>query len=41
MRECVDACEHALSLGPDSEVADLLVRARAAVPHELGERSAA
>jgi len=41
MRECVDACEHALSLGQDPEVADLLVRARAAIPHELGERSAA
>jgi tetratricopeptide (TPR) repeat protein len=41
MRECIDACERALSLGDDPEVAELLDRARASVPHELGERSAA
>jgi tetratricopeptide (TPR) repeat protein len=34
--ECIAACERALTLAPDDkEVADLLVQARAAQPHEL------
>ena len=41
MQECVAACERALSLGADLEVADLLERTRAALPHALPERSAA
>jgi tetratricopeptide (TPR) repeat protein len=40
-QECIAACERALSLGEDPEVADLLERVRAALPHELSERSAA
>ncbi|HET9719222.1 MAG TPA: tetratricopeptide repeat protein [Solirubrobacteraceae bacterium] len=40
-RECTDACEHALRLGADPEVADLLARMQAMVPTELAERSAA
>jgi len=39
--ECIEACERALELGGDPEVADLLERVRAAIPRELGERSAA
>lgn len=41
MQECVAACEHALKLGEDPEVRELLERARAAIPHELPARSAA
>jgi hypothetical protein len=41
MKECVAACKRALALGKDPEVEELLVRAEAAVPPELSERSAA
>jgi len=41
MRECIAACERVLALDDDPEVADLLARAQAAVPQELGERNAA
>ncbi len=41
MRECVEACERALSLDESPEVAQLLERVMAAVPQELSERSAA
>jgi tetratricopeptide (TPR) repeat protein len=33
--ECIGACERALSIGDDGEVADLLARVRAATPREL------
>ncbi|HWF34326.1 MAG TPA: tetratricopeptide repeat protein [Solirubrobacteraceae bacterium] len=39
--ECIAACERALALGGDAEVAELLDRVRSAIPRELGERSAA
>ena len=39
--ECVEACERALAIGGDLEVAELLERVRSAIPRELGERSAA
>ncbi|HWF24714.1 MAG TPA: tetratricopeptide repeat protein [Solirubrobacteraceae bacterium] len=39
--ECIETCERALALGGDAEVAELLGRVRAAIPRELGERSAA
>jgi tetratricopeptide (TPR) repeat protein len=39
--ECIAACERALALGADLEVAELLERVRSAIPRELGERSAA
>jgi tetratricopeptide (TPR) repeat protein len=39
--ECIAACERALALGGDLEVAELLERVRSAIPRELGERSAA
>jgi cytochrome c-type biogenesis protein CcmH/NrfG len=35
MQECVAACRRALGLGANPEVADLLERAQAAIPHEL------
>ena len=41
MQECVAACERALELSADPEVADLLERARSAIPHVLSARSAA
>ncbi|HUY58788.1 MAG TPA: hypothetical protein VMV16_03685, partial [Solirubrobacteraceae bacterium] len=41
VRECVSACERALSLGDDPEVRELLERARSAVPQALPSRSAA
>ena len=41
MQECVAACEQALELGDDEEVADLRERARAAIPHVLSASSAA
>ncbi len=41
MQECVVACERALELSGDPEVADLLERARSAIPHVLSARSAA
>jgi hypothetical protein len=41
MRECLDACRRALAIGDDAEVAELLERARAALPRELSDRSAA
>ncbi len=40
-RECLLACERALGLGEDPEVAALSVRMRASVPPELSARSAA
>jgi tetratricopeptide (TPR) repeat protein len=39
--ECERACRHALSLGKDPEVSDLLARVEAAHPRGLSERSAA
>src|SRR3954453_11569103 len=33
--ECIEACEHALALGDDPEVADLLETVRARLPREL------
>jgi tetratricopeptide (TPR) repeat protein len=39
--ECRDACQRALALGDDPEVAELLARLEAAQPRELGERTAA
>jgi tetratricopeptide (TPR) repeat protein len=39
--ECQQACDEALALGPDREVADLLTRIREAAPRELSEPSAA
>jgi tetratricopeptide (TPR) repeat protein len=39
--ECQQACDEALALGPDREVADLLKRIREAAPRELSEPSAA
>ena len=39
--ECIEACQRALALGDDSEVAELLERVRAAVPRELSDRTAA
>jgi tetratricopeptide (TPR) repeat protein len=41
LSECQQACDEALALGPDREVADLLERIRAAAPRELSEPSAA
>ncbi len=41
LRECIAACEHALGLGDDHEVRDLLERTRAALPAELASRTAA
>ncbi len=41
MSDCMRACERALQLGADPEVEDLLVRARAAEPRPIPERSAA
>jgi tetratricopeptide (TPR) repeat protein len=40
-RECITACDRALSLGRDPEVSDLLERVRASLPHELEQESAA
>ncbi len=39
--ECVAACQKALSLGDDPEVADLLTRVESSEPRELSERTAA
>jgi len=39
--ECIAACERALALGENEEVADLLERVRAAQPRSLSERTAA
>ena len=39
--ECIAACERALGIGADAEVAELLERVRSAIPRELGARSAA
>jgi tetratricopeptide (TPR) repeat protein len=39
--ECIAACERALAIGGDPEVAELLERVRSAIPRGLGERSAA
>ena len=39
--ECLDACRHALTLGEDPEVSDLLARMAEAVPRGLSERTAA
>jgi tetratricopeptide (TPR) repeat protein len=41
VRECIEACEHALKLGDDAEVSELLDRMRSALPHELAARTAA
>jgi tetratricopeptide (TPR) repeat protein len=41
LSECQQACDEALALGRDSEVADLLKRIQAAAPRELSEPSAA
>jgi tetratricopeptide (TPR) repeat protein len=41
MSECIAACERALLLGPDAEVSDLLMYARAALPAELAAADAA
>ncbi len=41
LRECIAACERALSLSNDLEVRDLLARTKAALPHELSSRTAA
>src|SRR5579884_2303334 len=41
LRECIAACERALELDDDPEVAELLERMRGAVPHELSARTAA
>jgi predicted Zn-dependent protease len=41
LSECIEACERALALGPNPEVADLLERVRAARPRSLSERTAA
>jgi tetratricopeptide (TPR) repeat protein len=39
--ECIEACERALALGEDPEVAELLERALSEVPRKLPQRSAA
>lgn len=39
--ECVEACQRALALGEDAEVAELLARVRTQVPRGLSERTAA
>jgi tetratricopeptide (TPR) repeat protein len=39
--ECIAACERALAIDGDVEVAELLERVRSAIPRELGARSAA
>jgi hypothetical protein len=39
--ECIEACRHALALGQDNEVADLLERVQAELPRELSARTAA
>jgi len=39
--ECIAACRHALALGEDPEVADLLVRVEASTPRGISERTAA
>jgi len=39
--ECIEACQRALELGEDAEVADLLARVRAARPRPLAEQTAA
>ncbi len=41
LAECRDACRHALSIGKDVEVSELLARVQAATPRGLAERSAA
>ncbi|MGH2891320.1 MAG: tetratricopeptide repeat protein, partial [Solirubrobacteraceae bacterium] len=41
LAECSEACRHALTLGHDAEVAELLKRVRAATPRGLSRRSAA
>ena len=39
--ECIEACQRALALGENAEVADLLERVQAAQPRSLSERTAA
>ena len=39
--ECLAACRHALALGEDPEIADLLAHVEAARPRELSDRTAA
>jgi tetratricopeptide (TPR) repeat protein len=41
LRECVEACARALSLGADPEVEELLARLEASAPRELAARTAA
>jgi tetratricopeptide (TPR) repeat protein len=41
LNECIEACERALALGPNADVADLLERVQAARPRSLSERTAA
>jgi tetratricopeptide (TPR) repeat protein len=42
LQECIAACERALALDRgDQEIADLLVRVRSRLPHELADRTAA
>jgi tetratricopeptide (TPR) repeat protein len=40
-RECIEACQRALALGPDPEVSDLLARMEALQPRELSRSAAA
>jgi tetratricopeptide (TPR) repeat protein len=40
IQECIAACDRALALGDDPEVAELMERARAALPHELQAQTA-
>jgi tetratricopeptide (TPR) repeat protein len=41
LSECIEACDRALALGEDGEVAELLERVLAAAPRELSTRGAA
>ncbi len=41
LTECIEACERALALGPDREVADLKARVAELAPRAISERTAA
>ncbi len=41
LQECIAACDRALSIAHDAEVAELLDRARASLPHQIGAEAAA